>query len=486
MSAPLHEKSLCNMSAREFSRAGDVTTGPWLTEIRATILLSVPLILTNLAQTVITATDVVILGWVGAAYLAAGALATNLYFALLIFGIGLVSAVAPMVARERGRNRHAVREVRRTVRQGLWASVALVIPFWIVLWHTEEILLWLGQEPELARLAAENMRGLQWAMLPFLWYIVLRSFIAALERPAWSLVVGIAGVIFNALIVWALVFGHFGLPKLGMFGAGIGSTLSAILMFIGMALVCLFDRQFRRYHVFGRFWRPDWARFRALWRLGLPMGVAIGLEVTVFNAAVFLMGLIGASAVAAHAIAIQVASLCFMVPLGFSQAVTVRVGIAYGAGDPAAIRRAGWTPFILGVGFMACTALMMFAIPNVLIGVFLDRADPNNAEVIALAVSFLGIAALFQVFDGAQAIAGGMLRGLHDARVPMIYAALGFWGVGLTLSVLLGFWFGMGGIGIWIGLATGLAAVSAMLITRWLRRERLGLVRGGTDPIVAP
>jgi len=473
------------MSAQAFAPGRGDSGRPWLTEARATILLSLPLILTNLAQTVITATDVVILGWAGADYLAAGALATNLYFALLIFGIGLVSAVSPMVARERGRNRHAVREVRRTVRQGLWASVALAVPFWIVLWHTEQVLLWFGQDANLARLAAENMRGLQWAILPFLWYLVLRSFIAALERPFWSLVVGVAGVVFNALIVWALVFGHFGLPALGLFGAGIGSTLSACLMFLGMALVCGLDRQFRRYHVFGRFWRPDWARFRALWRLGLPMAVAVGLEVTIFNAAVFLMGLIGPTAVAAHAIAIQVASLCFMVPLGFSQAVTVRVGIAYGSGDADAIRRAGWTPFFLGVGFMACTALMMLAIPEALIGVFLDRADAKNAEVIALAVSFLGIAALFQVFDGAQAIAGGMLRGMHDARVPMIYAALGFWGVGLSLSVVLGFWVGLGGIGIWIGLATGLAAVSVLLLARWLRRERLGLMRGGTAAIVS-
>jgi len=474
------------MTARAWTPVGADRGYPWLTEIRATILLSLPLILTNLAQTVITATDVVILGWVGANHLAASALATNLYFALLIFGIGLVSAVSPMVARERGRNRHAVREVRRTVRQGLWASVAIAVPFWIVLWNTERLLLWLGQDPALAHLAALYMRGMQWAILPFLWYLVLRSFIAALERPFWSLVVGMAGVVFNALIVWALVFGHFGLPALGMFGAGIGSTLSATLMFLGMALVCVRDRQFRRYRVFGRFWRADWPRFLALWRLGLPMAIAVGLEVTIFNAAVFLMGLIGASSVAAHAIAIQIASLCFMVPLGFSQAATVRVGIAYGSGDTAAIRRAGWTPFVLGVGFMACTAMMMFLVPETLIGIFLDRTDPSNAEVIALAVSFLGIAALFQVFDGAQAIAGGMLRGLHDARVPMIYAGLGFWGVGLSLSVLLGFWARLEGIGIWIGLATGLAVVSALLIVRWLRREQLGLMRGGTEPIVAP
>lgn len=186
------------MTARAWTPVGADRGYPWLTEIRATILLSLPLILTNLAQTVITATDVVILGWVGANHLAASALATNLYFALLIFGIGLVSAVSPMVARERGRNRHAVREVRRTVRQGLWASVAITVPFWIVLWNTERLLLWLGQDPALAHLAALYMRGMQWAILPFLWYLVLRSFIAALERPFWSLVVGMAGVVFNA------------------------------------------------------------------------------------------------------------------------------------------------------------------------------------------------------------------------------------------------------------------------------------------------
>lgn len=328
------------------------------------------------------------------------------------------------------------------------------------------------------------MRGLQWALLPFLFYLVLRSFVAALERPMWSVAAGLVGVVFNTVAVWALVHGHLGLPAFGLLGAGIGSTLSAILMFLVMAAVVTVDRKFRRYRIFGRFWRPDRRRFRELWRLGLPMALAICFEVTVFNAAVFLMGLIGASSVAAHAIAIQIASLTFMVPLGFSQAVTVRVGRAYGVGDREAIRLAGWTAFAMAVGFMCFTCAVMILAPEVLIGVFIDRFDPINAEVVALAVAFLLLAGIFQVFDGMQAVIAGMLRGLHDTRVPMIYAGLGFWGVGLSSSILLGFGVGLEGTGIWIGLATGLGVVAALLLWRWLRRGRLGLEEGGYQAFV--
>ncbi len=448
---------------------------PWIEEVRATINLSVPLILTNLAQTVINATDIVFIGWLGSRMLAAGALGTNLYFAMLIFGIGMISAVSPMIAKKLGERRHSVRAVRDIVRQGFWLALAISVPFWILLWHSEAIMLALGQEADLAATAGLYMRGLQWAMLPFLCYLVLRSFVVALEQPFWSLVIGLIGLAVNALAVWALVFGKFGLPALGIVGAGIGSTISAIAMFAGMAIVVTVHPRFRRYHVFGYFWRADLSEFLRLAALGLPIGVAVALEVTVFNAAVFLMGLIGATSVAAHAIAIQFAALCFMVPLGFSQAATVRVGYAYGAGDRAGIRRAGWTPFMLGIAFMCCTALIILSVPERLAGIFLDRADPANAEVVRLTVSFLFIAALFQVFDGAQVIAAGMLRGLHDASVPMIYAAIGYWGIGLGVGLTLGFVLGFGGIGIWIGLLCGLAATSTMLVVRWMRRGRLGL-----------
>jgi len=246
-------------------------------------------------------------------------------------------------------------------------------------------------------------------------------------------------------------------------------------LFLVLVVVVYVDRKLRRYHLLGRFWRADWARFRQLWALGLPIAATLIFEVSIFNAAVFLMGLIGKTALAAHSIAVQIASVTFMVPMGFGQAVTVRVGRAFGAGDPEAMRRAGWTAFVIGEGFMALTAALMLFAPNLLISAFLDRTNPASLPVVDLAVTFLAIAALFQLADGAQVIGSGMLRGLHDARVPMIFAALGYWGIGLPLGILLGFPLGLGGAGIWLGLAGGLGVVGTLMMARWIMRERLSL-----------
>lgn len=448
----------------------------WREEIRATVALAWPLVLTNVSQSLIQSTDVLLLGWAGSRVLAAATLGINLYYAFFIFGIGLVIAASPMVARELGARRNSVRDVRRTVRQTMWSALAMVLPVWLVLWHTRAILVAIGQDPELAAAAQSFVRALMWGMLPALWYLVLRSFVAALEKPAWSLVVGIAAVVLNAFLNYSLIFGRFGFPELGLRGAGIGSTCANSFMFLAMALVVILHPRFRRYRLFGRFWMADWQRFREVWRLGLPIAVTLALEITIFNAAVFLMGLIGPASLAAHAVALQIAAFSFMVPLGLSQAVTVRVGLAFGRRDREGIARAGWTAFTLGVSFMAVMAIVMLTIPHRLVELFLDPADPANAPVIALAVSFLFLAALFQVFDGAQSVGAGMLRGLHDTKVPMVFAAFSYWGVGLLTAVGLAFGLGWEGVGIWTGLALGLAVVAGLMLLRWVRRERLGLL----------
>lgn len=440
------------------------------------LALGWPMILTNLAQTAMTATDVMIIGRLGPDALAAGALGSNLYFAPLIFGLGLMYATSPMMAAELGRKAHSVRDVRRTVRQGLWLAVIIVIPIWILLWNAEAILLAMGQEPRLAEQAGIYVRHLQWAVLPFYGYIVLRSFISALERPGWALAIMAVAVAVNALGNWLLVFGKLGFPQMGIAGSGLATSIASGLMFVGMAAVVSFEKKFRRYRLFGRFWRADWPRFKALLWLGAPISGILAFEVTIFNAAAFLMGLINSASLAAHAIAIQICSVTFMIPLGLGQAVTVRVGLAYGARDPNGITRAGWTAYVIGVSFMALMALVMVLWPHLLIRAFIDVSDPANAPVIDLAVAFLVFAALFQVVDGAQAVSSGMLRGLQDTTIPMIYAAIGYWGVGLPLGVLLAFHYGLEGRGIWIGLFFGLAVVSALLLWRWLRRDKLGLM----------
>jgi len=452
------------------------TRAAWFRELRATLALSWPLVLTNLAQTAMGATDVMMMGWLGPDTLAAGALGTNIYFIALIFGIGLVNATSPLVARALGRDPEAVRDVRRTVRQGFWAAACIAVPCWLALWWTEPILKVMGQDPWLSAEAGIYVRALQWSLLPFLGYLVLRSFVSALERPVSALLVGLGAVVFNAGANWCLMLGRCGGHPLGIVGSGYATLLSSVLLFLGLAAVVSLDGRFSSYRVFSGLLRADWPRFREFWRLGLPMAATLSFEITIFNAAVFLMGLIGAAALAAHQIAIQLAALTFMVPLGIGQAATVRVGRAYGARDVEAVHRAGWTAVGLGVGFMAMMALMMLLVPRLLIGAFLDPYDPRNLPVVELAVSFLALAALFQIVDGAQAVGGGMLRGLHDTRIPMLYALLGYWGIGLPLGVALAFPGGLGGVGIWVGLATGLAVVALLMMRRWTRRAALGLV----------
>jgi MATE family multidrug resistance protein len=448
----------------------------WRDELRETLALAWPLVLTNFTQALIPATDVVLLGWAGKQKLASASLGVNLVNSCMIFGLGVVTAASPMIARAIGYRRLSVRETRRTVRQAMWAAVALVIPLWLLLWQTEAILRLFHQDPVLAHGAAQLVRPMMFGILPLLLYVVLRSFVTALGRPGWAFATGIIAVVSNAMLNYLLIFGGLGIPALGLFGAGLGSAFCNSLLFVGLAIVVTRAQAFRRYHLFARFWRADWQRFRDIWRLGAPIGVTLAMEVTVFSAAVFLMGLIGAAELAAHAVAIQIAALCFMTPLGIGQAATVRVGLAYGRGDPRGVARAGNIALAVTIAFMMCTTTIVLLFPRDLVGLFMNAGDPANAHVLALAMSFLTVAALFQLFDGTQAVGAGMLRGLHDTTVPMIFSALGYIGVGLGGSLLLGFHLGLGGVGIWIGLALGLAATASLLMTRWAARRRLGLV----------
>ena len=447
----------------------------WSAELRATLALAWPLMLANLTMQLIQATDVVLLGWLGPKELAAAALALSLSFGMILFALGVLTASSPMIASALGKRFNAVRDVRRTFRQSLWAAALMTVPTLIVLWNAEPIILAFGQEPELARLAAWFLKGYMWVIPPWMLFQCMRNFVSALERPRWVLVISAAGIPLNAVVSWALIFGKLGLPELGLIGAGIGSSIVWTAMTLALLLVILTDRQFRRFHLFGRFWRPDWPRFRQLFRLGGPIGLTMGFEGGVFSAAAYLMGLFGAPSVAAHQIALQIAATTFMIPLALGQAATVRVGLAYGRRDSSGIALAGWTAFVLSTAFMALMATLMFLFPRDLITLFLEDT-PANAAVISLGVSFLLVAALFQIVDGWQVVAAGMLRGIHDTRVPMIFALFGYWAIGLGVGVALAFSMDWRGIGIWTGLAAGLGVVAVLMLLRWARRDRLGLL----------
>jgi MATE family multidrug resistance protein len=381
-----------------------------------------------------------------------------------------------MMATALGQRFNAVRDVRRTFRAGLWLVVAMLPPYWLLLWHVGALMHAFGISDELAVQGQTFLRAYMWCTAPWLLFQLLRNFVAALERPRAVLWLSLGGIALNALISWSLIFGKLGLPALGLVGGGLGSTLTWIIMCGALVLVVVLDRQFRRFHLFGHWWRFDRQRTLAMVRLGWPIGVTMALEMGVFALAAYFMGWIGAPAVAAHAVALQLAALTFMVPLGLGQAATVRVGLALGRCDEAGIARAGWTAWVIGVGFMGTMAIVMWAIPRTLVTLFL-KDIPANAVVIGLAVSFLRVAAAFQLVDGAQVIGAGMLRGLHDTRWPLMFALVGYWVVGLGIGTWLAFGEDWKGVGIWIGLASGLAAVAALMLARWMLRDRLRLTR---------
>lgn len=448
-------------------------TAPWLRELRAMLALAWPLILASLTQQVIHATDIILMGRLGEVPLAATTLAINLAFVFNVLLLGLLLASSPMMGSALGQRSNAVRDVRRTFRAGLWLLIIAMPPYWLTLWNLAPIMRAFGQSAELAEAGQSFMRAYMWCTAPWLLFQLLRNFVASLERPRLVMWLSLGAIGLNALLGWALIFGRFGLPALGIVGGGLGSTLTWLIVCAAMIFAVSKDRQFRRFHLFGRFWRFDSERTLAMVRLGWPIGLSLALEVGVFALAAYFMGWIGTAAVAAHAIAIQFAALTFMIPVGISQAVTVRVSRALGAGDQEAIARAGWTAWWMGIVFMAFAALFMWLYPREIVSLFLG---PDASPAVGnLAVSFLAVAAAFQIVDGAQVIGAGMLRGLHDTRWPLIFSLLGYWGVGLGVGAWLAFGAKWQGVGLWVGLASGLAVVAVLVIARWMMRERLGL-----------
>ena len=449
------------------------TPGSLKRELGATLALGWPIILANVAIYAMTATDFIMLGRLSPRALAAGALGFNLFQPAMVLGIGIVAALGPIAAAKIGAGESGD-ALRRATHQSLLSAVALSVLAWIYLWHVERILLAIGEPADLARDAETYMRGYQWSLLPNLLFITARCIFSALERPRPTLIAGLVAVAFNALANYALVFGEFGMPRLGIFGSGIATTLSQTLMFLILLGAAFVEPRLRRLRPFALPWRPARRDLVALWRLGLPMGAMILAEVGVFSAATMVAGLIGRATLEAHTAALQIISIAFMIPLGLGQAATVRVGLAYGARNARAIARAGWCAFGLTLVYAALSATAMIAAPRLLIAPFIDVDAPENANAVAIAVAMLKVAALFQVFDASQCALANMLRGLHDSKWPFVIAILGYWAIGAPVGLALGFLTPLGGVGVWIGLATGLAVVAVLLLLRWIGKERRG------------
>lgn len=449
---------------------------PWRSELRTTLKLAAPLAATNLLQMLVHAIDVIFIARLGDRELAASSLGIAI-FGLTMWGLsGLTTACAPLIAAELGRRNHAVREVRRSVRMALWLAVIFGLAGMAIGFSGEKLLLLSGQDPVVSAYAGRFLAILSWAMIPMLAASVMRTFVAALGKPGYATWITVGAVGVNLLGNWVLVFGNLGAPALGLEGSALSSLITSLAMIAAYGAVIRLDRKLRRYHVLGRWWRPEWNRLREIMAIGIPIALTVLAEAGLFSLAALLMGKIGQAELAAHTVALNVAALAFQVPYGINQAATIRVGYHFGAGDRAAAGRAGWAALMLSVGFMVATALAILLAPTFILRLYVDPDAAHNAVLVGLAVQYMMVAAAFQLFDGAQTVAAGALRGLQDTRMPLVIALFGYWAVGFTTAIGLGFYTPLEGLGVWIGLAIGLVVVAVLLTRRWHRREALGLM----------
>ncbi|MEQ8345419.1 MAG: MATE family efflux transporter [Sneathiellaceae bacterium] len=447
--------------------------GPWLREIAATWSLGLPLALSQLAWIGLTVTDVLVLGWYSPTALAAGGLGANYFFLPYIFGLGVLAAVSPIVAQRLGQGGAGqLRSVRRAVRQGLWVAIALAVPATLFCLAAGPAFRAMGQDPAIGAEATRYIHAAMPGLLPAFGIAALRGFMSSLSRGRPVLLVSLGALPVNLVLDYALVFGAWGLPELGVVGAGLTSAAVEVAMLAALIGLVVTDRQFRRYAIFGRFWRSDWAMFRQVLAVGCPIGVTLLLEVGVFSAGAFLMGFFGTTALAAHQIAIQCAAVTFMIPFGLSQATTVRVGLSAGRRDGAGALRAGLVGTFSALIVMAGAACLFWVLGPQIAALFVDLSAPGAREVASLAAGYLAIAAVFQLVDGAQVAANGALRGLKDTQVPMAIVAVGYWLVAFPLALLLGFELGWRGEGLWWALAVGLAFAAVTLTARFLVRLR--------------
>jgi len=445
----------------------DSGLSPWREELRAMTRLAAPIVLTQLSWVAMMTTDVAMIARLGANPLAGASLSMMVFFLGYVFCFGVIMATAGLAAQAYGARRP--RTVRRVVRQGLWVTILLTLPAVAIFGQTVEILELLGQPAAVLGHADDYMRTLMWALPPSVAFAVLRNFVSALNRPTVALWVMMSGVPLNAALDYGLIYGQFGMPALGLAGAGTATAVVNALMFLAILYIAVMKKPFRRYTILVRFWRPDWYQFRQIFRIGLPIAWMMLLEAGFFIAAVFVAGRFGAAVIAAHMIAMQLPHITFMVPMGLAQAATVRVGQAVGRRDPVAAYRSAWTAIGVTVVFMTVMMAIVLSIPETFASLFLDHARPGSAGVLALATTFLFYAAFFQLADGVQAVAAGALRGLNDTAVPMMLAVVSYWGVGLTASLTFAFGAGLGGVGLWLGFDSALICAAGLLTYR-LRR----------------
>ena len=440
--------------------------------------LALPLVLAQLAQNTISFVDTVMVGRLGNEAIAGIAIGSTVFHFVLIVLSGVVLGVSPIVSQATGAD--DPQTAARATRQALWLGVIFFLPAFVLYWNAYPLLIFLGQPAETAADSSGYLRAISWGLLPALWVMGLRGLLEGTSNTHPIMLISFVGVLLNIVGNYVLMFGYLGFPALGLVGTGYASSFVYFCVF-GMMAIYIHYR-YSEFHVFSKIRSPDLKMLKELMRVGGPIGLTLGFEVSMFSAAAIAMGTLGKNELAAHQIALQTASISFMIPLGLAIATSVRVGQAVGRKSNREAEVAGRVGMLTCMGVMSVSALVFWLLPELIIGLYLDINEPENQQVVKFAISFLGIAAMFQIVDGLQVSASASLRGLKDTTAAMVLTLISYWVVGAVSGGLLCFVLDYRGDGLWIGMTLGLATAAVLLSIRFHKKVRQPLPADSDHP----
>ena len=445
----------------------------WGGEMRALLTIGVPMGLAQLVQFSPYIADAVMIGRIGPKEIAAAAIGSVLYFLLWMLASGPISAVTPLVSQALGKNTAERRDVRRTVRMSVWACF-LMFPLIIgLLLLTEPIMIFAGQDPEVAALAQDYVLVLA-PGLPFTLAVMsFRNFLAAIGKTIVPFLLVASAAIVNIILNWVLIFGNLGAPELSLLGAGIASSISGIYAYFAFVIYIKWDAKAREFDLFSNLFKPDWERMVDLLNIGWPISVTVTFEGMLFNAGVLIAGAVGVIEQAGFQIALSIASTAFMIPFGLSMAGAVRIGLAKGAANTPAARRASTTTILTSVLAIGLFAIPVALVPQWVASLYFNMDAADTRPVFDYVVIFLPIAAGFMFFDAVQVACNQLLRGLTDVKWPMVISGISYWVIGFPIAFYTALYTEIGAVGIWYGLTAGLiAAFIGLGIRLWLQLRR--------------
>ena len=445
----------------------------WGGEMRALLTIGVPMGLAQLVQFSPYIADAVMIGRIGPKEIAAAAIGSVLYFLLWMLASGPISAVTPLVSQALGKNTAERRDVRRTVRMSVWACF-LMFPLIIgLLLLTEPIMIFAGQDPEVAALAQDYVLVLA-PGLPFTLAVMsFPNFLAAIGKTIVPFLLVASAAIVNIILNWVLIFGNLGAPELSLLGAGIASSISGIYAYFAFVIYIKWDAKAREFDLFSNLFKPDWERMVDLLNIGWPISVTVTFEGMLFNAGVLIAGAVGVIEQAGFQIALSIASTAFMIPFGLSMAGAVRIGLAKGAANTPAARRASTTTILTSVLAIGLFAIPVALVPQWVASLYFNMDAADTRPVFDYVVIFLPIAAGFMFFDAVQVACNQLLRGLTDVKWPMVITGISYWVIGFPIAFYTALYTEIGAVGIWYGLTAGLiAAFIGLGIRLWLQLRR--------------